>query len=101
MEPLTDYEFEWDDAKAATNLQKHGIDFMEAMSVFADPVSMTRYDDEHSEDEDRWVSLGRSANGHLIVVVHTFIEAGPNSALLRLISARLATLREREQYEQQ
>lgn len=100
MEPLTDYEFEWDDAKAAGNLQKHGVDFMEAMGVFADPMSMTRYDDEHSEDEDRWVTLGHSASSQLIVVVHTFMETGPNSALLRLISARLATRREREQYEQ-
>lgn len=99
MEQLTDYEFEWDDVKAAANLQKHGVDFAEAMTVFIDPYSMTSYDDGHSDDEERWVSLGRSAGGQLLVVIHTFAETGPNSALLRLISARLATRREREQYE--
>ncbi|MGD9841888.1 MAG: BrnT family toxin [Steroidobacteraceae bacterium] len=101
MEPLTDYEFEWDDAKAASNMQKHGVDFVEAMSVFTDPLSMTIYDDEHSEDEDRWVSLGRSINSQLLVVIHTFVTTGAPSALIRIISARLATRREREQYEQQ
>lgn len=56
---------------------------------------MTRYDDEHSEDEERW----GSRNDRLLLVVHTFASTGPNTALVRLISARLATRREREQYE--
>lgn len=97
----TAYEFEWDDAKAASNLAKHGVDFHETMSVFLDPLMMTRYDEEHSDDEERWVSLGRAQNGKLLVVVHTFSATGPSTALVRVISARPPTKREREQYEQQ
>jgi uncharacterized protein len=95
----TDYEFEWDDAKAESNFAKHGVDFMDAMSVLLDPLAMTRFDEEHSDDEERWISLGRAANGLLLLVVHTFSTAAPNTALIRLISARPATRREREQYE--
>ncbi|MDP2827269.1 MAG: BrnT family toxin [Sulfuricellaceae bacterium] len=95
-----DYEFEWDDAKAEINASKHGVDFMEAMTVFVDPLAMTRYDDEHSEDEDRWVSLGCSGKDRLLLIVHTFASTGSNTALVRLVSARQATRREREQYEQ-
>ena len=54
-----DYEFEWDDAKAESNLATHGVDFMDAMSVLLDPLAMTRFDDEHSDDEERWISVGR------------------------------------------
>ena len=93
----TDYEFEWDDAKAESNLTKHGVDFMDAMSVLLDPLAMTRFDDEHSDDGERWVSAG---NGQLLLLIHTFSATGPNLALVRLISARPATRREREQYEQ-
>jgi uncharacterized protein len=100
MGQTIDYEFEWDDAKASVNVQKHGVEFTEAMSVFADPLAMTRYDDEHSEGEDRWVSLGRSSQERLLVVVHTFSETGPRSALVRVISARPASRREREHYEE-
>lgn len=95
----TAYEFAWDDAKAESNLRKHGVDFMDAMSVVLDPLAMTRFDPEHSDDEERWVSLGRAANGLLLLVVHTFSSIEPNMALVRLISARPATRREREQYE--
>ena len=101
MDKITDYEFEWDDAKAESNVQKHGVGFREAIEVFLDPLAMARYDDDHSEEEDRWVTLGRSAEGGLLVVVHTFFEVEANSALIRIISARLATRREREQYERQ
>lgn len=100
MSEGTDYEFEWDDAKAESNRAKHGVDFMDAMSVLLDPLTMTRFDEEHGEDEERWISLGLSARGQLLLIVHTFSVAGPNTALLRLISARPATRREREQYEQ-
>jgi uncharacterized DUF497 family protein len=96
----TNYEFEWDDAKAEANLGKHGVDFMDAMSVLLDPLAMTRFDDGHSDDEERWASVGRAGNGQLLLVVHTFTATGPNTALVRLISARAATRREREQYEQ-
>lgn len=96
----TAYEFEWDDTKAAGNLRKHGVDFDEAMGVFLDPLAMTRYDDQHSEDEERWVTLGRSPTATLLVVVHTFTATSPTSALVRLISARPATRQERRQYEE-
>lgn len=97
----TVYQFEWDEAKAASNLTKHGVDFSEAMGVMLDPLLMTRYDDEHSDDEERWVSLGRSEQGRVLVVVHTFTATGPETALVRVISARLPTKRERQQYEEQ
>lgn len=95
----TDYEFEWDDAKADANLSKHGVDFNEAMGVFLDPLLMTRYDEDHSEDEERWVSLG-ATQGRLLVVVHTFTATSTHMGLIRMISARQPTRREREQYEQ-
>ena len=100
MNGTTDYEFEWDDTKAAANLVKHGVDFMDAMTVFSDLLAMTSFDTEHSDDEERWVSVGNSTNGGLLLVIHTFFSTGPNSALIRLISARRATKRERQQYEQ-
>ena len=97
-----DYEFDWDDAKAASNLTKHGVDFWQAMTVLVDPLAMTFFDAEHSQDEERWVSVGRaSVDAHtLLVVVHTFVATGPSSALVRIISARAATRHERQQYEQ-
>jgi uncharacterized DUF497 family protein len=99
MSEGTDYEFEWDDAKADSNLRKHGVAFLEAMSVLADPLARTRFDEDHSEQEERWVSLGCSAQQRLLVVVHTFTPTGANTALVRLISARPATPAERKQYE--
>jgi uncharacterized protein len=96
----TDYEFDWDDNKAAINLGKHGVDFREAMTVMLDPLAMTFFDNEHSQDEDRWVSVGRSSEGALLLVVHTFVGTGPSTALVRIISARPATRHERQQYEQ-
>lgn len=96
----TDYEFDWDDAKAASNLTKHGVDFREAMTVMLDPLAMTFFDNEHSQDEERWISVGRSSAGSLLLVVHTFTATGPTSALVRIISARAATRNERRQYEQ-
>ncbi len=94
-----DYEFDWDDVKAEANIAKHGVDFTDAMSVLLDPLTMTRFDDEHDDEEERWISMGRATNGQLLLVVHTFNATGPNMALARLISARPATRREREQYE--
>jgi uncharacterized protein len=95
-----DFEFEWDDAKAASNEDKHGVTFLQAMTVISDALAVTFYDTEHSEDEERWVSIGQSSEGSLLVVVHTYMETGPASALVRIISARHATKNERMQYEQ-
>ncbi|HMT91696.1 BrnT family toxin [uncultured Thiothrix sp.] len=89
-------EFEWDDTKALINEKKHGISFIEAMSIFSDPLELTMLDPEHSKEEFRFLSIGRSAQGHLLVVSYT--ERQP--AAIRLISARPATRHERKQYEQ-
>ena len=90
--PLT---FEWDANKARTNLAKHGIGFEEASTVFGDNLSLTIPDPLHSEVEDRFVTVGTSHRGKLLVVVHT--ERGEN---IRIISARPASRREPKSYEE-
>ena len=89
-------EFEWDPAKAAENEQKHGISFGEAATAFGDPLSLTISDPDHSDDEERFVLLGESFSGRLLVVVHT-----ERQERIRIISARLATGRERRSYEEE
>lgn len=88
-------EFEFDSAKADSNLRKHGIDFAEATSVFRDPLEITIYDPDHSEGEHRFLSLGRSISGRLIVVSYTEREQNR----IRIISARAATAAEASRYE--
>ena len=87
--------FEWDPRKARRNLTTHGVSFDEASTAFQDPLSNTIADPLHSEDEERFVLLGRSHRNRLLVVVHT--ERGDR---IRLISARLASNRERIRYEE-
>lgn len=87
--------FEWDATKAESNLAKHAVSFEEAATVFGDPVSITIPDPAHSQTEVRFVILGHSHHGRLLVVVHT--ERGDN---IRIISARLASRHERKQYEE-
>ena len=87
-------DFEWDDAKAESNERKHGITFSEAMTDFGDLLSVTGYDPKHADDEDRFLTMGASVAGRLIVVSHT---DRPDS--IRIISARGATPRERKDYE--
>jgi uncharacterized DUF497 family protein len=89
------YAFEWDRAKAEANERKHRVTFEEATTVFADPLSLLRADPDHSLEEQRFVVLGVSAQGRLLVVA--FVD---RSARTRLISAR-ATRNERRQYEQE
>jgi uncharacterized protein len=86
----------WDSVKAALNLVKHGVDFKEAATVFRDPFLLVQPDIEHSEDEQRYLALGKSALQLLLVVVHT-----EDERTIRLISARKAEPRERRRYEQQ
>ena len=88
-------QFAWDENKAAGNLIKHGVSFEEAATVFADPLSSTIADPLHSEDEDRYVIIGSSIRGHLLVVVFT-----ERRSVFRIISARKATSRERKDYEE-
>lgn len=64
-------DFEWDDATAESNEQKHGVSFAEAVTAFADPFSLTGYDPDHSDEEDRYISMGISVVGILLVVSHT------------------------------
>ena len=92
------FEFEWDPAKAATNLRKHGVSFEDAATVLADDLLLSMPDDEHGGSEQRWRSLGQSSSGQLMVVVHTTVEQH-DATVVRIISARPATPRERRRYE--
>jgi uncharacterized DUF497 family protein len=85
----------WDTTKAKRNLQKHGVDFADAVGVFEDDRALT-IEDSSSEDEQRWVSIGMDCLGRVLVVVYTW-----RGDTIRLISARAATQRERQQYEEQ
>ena len=86
--------FEWNNQKALSNEQKHGISFDEASTVFGDPLSLTIHDPLHSENEERFVVIGTSHKNRVLIVVHT--ERGDD---IRIISARKATKNERLQYE--
>ncbi len=88
------FTFEWDDEKASENLRKHGVSFSEASTVFADPLSRTIPDPLHSEEEERFVILGKSGLQHSLIVVHTY-----RGELIRIISARKSRTRERKDYE--
>jgi uncharacterized DUF497 family protein len=94
-----DYHFEWDPAKALGNRRKHGVSFELAAEVFQDPLLLSMFDEEHSEHEERWVTLGQTSNGQLLVVIHTYQEIDERSAVVRIISARPAVKPERKQYE--
>jgi uncharacterized DUF497 family protein len=87
-------EFEWDEAKAASNLTKHGVIFEEALTVFDDPLALIFDDEEHSETEQREIIIGYSSRQRLLIACFT---EGP---AVRIISARSATRRERQDYEE-
>ena len=86
---------EWDPEKARSNLEKHGVDFHEAGTVFDDPLSTTVPDPAHSVDERRYITIGLSLSGRILVVAHT-----DRDEAVRLITARPATPTERRFYEQ-
>ena len=89
--------FEWDPAKAAANLADHGVAFEEARTVFGDVLTDTIFDEARSTlDEERWLTMGMSDQGHLLVVWHVDLDEGE---VVRIIGARLATPRERRAYE--
>lgn len=88
-------EFEWDPKKAATNRKKHNISFYEALTVFNDPLELTISDPDHSLDEFRFLSIGKSSTGRLQIVSYTEREDGR----IRIISSRKATRLEKKQYE--
>jgi len=86
--------FEWDEEKAKTNLKKHEVSFEEATTVFLDPFSITMPDPDHSEDEERYLDLGISYKGRVLVVIYT-----ERSSNIRIISCRKAAFSERKLYE--
>jgi hypothetical protein len=88
-------EFEWDPGKAAANLSKHGVSFGEAEGVFADPLALEMPDPDHSEAEQRWITIGQSYRRRLLVVAFTERED-----VIRIISVRVATRSEMERYEE-
>jgi len=88
--------FEWDEAKAAANRAKHGISFNEAATVLGDSLGWTYPDDEHSKLEQRWITFGESEAGRILVVAHN----DDGEGTIRIISARRATGKEREFYEE-
>ncbi len=87
-------EFEWNPDKAESNVNKHGIAFAHASTIFGDPLSLTFYDPDHSDDEDRYLTIGTSADNVVLIVSHT-----DRGHRIRIISARKAKPRERRIYE--
>jgi uncharacterized DUF497 family protein len=87
--------FEWDPAKTAANLKKHGVTFQEAATVFGDPLAVTFQDPDHSMDEERQITFGQSLQERFIVVSHT-----TRKYRLRIINARLMDRKERVIYEE-
>ncbi len=93
-------EFDWDPAKAASNVAKHGIAFEEAMTVFRDPLARSIPDPDHGADEERWVTLGQASTGNLVLLVHTWVDINPDRTAVRIISARRPTRNEARQYRE-
>jgi len=87
--------FAWDPGKATANVEKHGVDFREAGTVFDDPLSTTFPDGDHSKSERRFLTIGMSAHRRLLVVAHT-----DDDDTIRIVSARPVTRRERKFYEE-
>ena len=94
------YEFEWDPGKARVNLSKHGVDFERATQAFRDPLALTIPDEEHSETEIRWITLGKDARGQYVLGVHTFMQLTNELGRIRLISARVPMRAEIRVYEE-
>ena len=93
------FDFDWDPNKAASNKIKHGVTFEQAATVLLDALALTVFDSAHSDYEERWFTLGMSQDAQLLAVAHTYAATGPDSATIRIISAREATRTERRQYE--
>lgn len=91
---MNDTQFEWADSKAKTNLEKHGIGFDEGVTVFNDPLIATMPDVNHSKTEQRFISIGMSVKGNVLVVIYT-----DRDERIRLISCRKATKSEVKIYE--
>jgi uncharacterized DUF497 family protein len=80
-------DFDWDPAKAESNAAKHGVAFDHAMTVFRDSLALSMLDPD-SVGEERWITIGETTTGNLLVVVHTWASTTPDSSAVRIISAR-------------
>lgn len=94
------FDFEWDYQKAKSNIYKHKISFERATSIFRDPNIVSIPDEEHSEFEERWLTMGLDENGILLVISHTFKNLSSEVCQIRIISARKVTKEESKQYEE-
>ncbi len=92
--------FNWDEEKRRANRRKHGIDFEEAKTAFDDPLAVSIIDDEHSIAEERWLTIGMSSQGQLLVVAHTYLQINGEESM-RIINARRPTMPERKKYEEE
>jgi len=95
---VMNYNFEWDPIKARDNQDKHAVTFDEAATVFKDSKAISIFDPDHSETEDRWITLGISEKGRLLTVVHTFQKESEDAVKVRVISSRKATKQEIKTY---
>ena len=98
MDKLFQYQFEWDTTKARQNARQHRVTFERAATVFLDRHASSLFDEEHSQDEERWITLGLDRTGTLLVLCHTYRDETETSARIRIISARKATKNEAKQY---
>ena len=92
------YNFEWDPLKARENRNKHGVEFEEAATIFKDSKALSIFDPDHTESEDRWITMGISEKGRLLIVNHTFREESRVEVTIRIISSRKATKKETKKY---
>lgn len=94
------YDFDWDPRKAKANARKHQVSFERATTIFRDPHLFSIPDEEHSESDERWITIGLDENGILLVLVYSFNKIVADSARIRIISARKATKKEAKNYEE-
>jgi len=91
-------KFEWDEHKNGLNQRKHGVSFEEAKEIFADPLHLSKLDHRFSYFEERWITIGATQSGHLLVVANLFFSEN-GAEIIRIISARSANLQEVKYYE--
>lgn len=92
------YNFDWDPVKEQKNIRKHKVAFRRAATVFRDPNQLSIYDEAHSEDEERWITIDVDGSGTLRIVIHTFEPVDKDACKIRIVSARKATTAEAKQY---
>lgn len=99
MDKPLQYQFEWDPVKARQNARQHRVTFERAATTFLDPNALSVFDQQHSQEEDRWITLGIDRTATLLVICHSFREETGTAVRIRIISARKATKNEAKQYE--